>query len=255
MPPVDERIVAPESRAEIVEGRLVFAPPALEKHAVPHADLAYLLRAHVKPGFNVAVDMLTRTSLENDFAPDASVYEAEREADGGRKLEQLAFEIVNEQALAIQTTKARELTARGVRRVFAFVVKNRRLLEWSRETDAWAATPIETIDDPCFVRPLPVGALASAVDADTAVLRALAERGHPVIDEIRRESREEGREEGREKGREEGREEALRLAVIDLCELFGIELDPARRQALEDARGAALDALRTAIKTTRRWPA
>lgn len=105
--PVDERIVAPESRAEIIDGKLCFAPPAEEKHAVPHADLAYVLRAHVKPGFNVAVDMLTRSGLENDFAPDASVYEAERDAEtGGRQLEQLAFEIVSEQALATQTTKA-----------------------------------------------------------------------------------------------------------------------------------------------------
>jgi Uma2 family endonuclease len=160
LPPVDERIVAPESRAEILEGRLIFAPPAEEKHAVPHADLAYVLRAHVKPEFKVAVDMLTRTSTENDFAPDASVYEAARDEEtGGRKLEQLAFEIVNEQALSTQTTKARELTKRGVRRVFVLVVKKKRFLEWSRETDAWAATPLETIDDPCFVRPLPVNAV------------------------------------------------------------------------------------------------
>lgn len=55
--------------------------------------------------------MLTRSRLESDFAPDASVYEAERDAEtGGRRLEQLAFEIVNEQALGTQTTKARALS-------------------------------------------------------------------------------------------------------------------------------------------------
>src|ERR1700710_3073188 len=94
---VDERVAAPDARAEVVDGWLVLEPPAEEPRAVAHADLAYVLRALVRAGFNVAVDMLTRTSKENDFAPDASVYEAARDEAGGRKLEQLAFVIVNEQ--------------------------------------------------------------------------------------------------------------------------------------------------------------
>lgn len=195
-PPVDERIVAPESRAEILGGRLVFSPPAEEKHAVPHADLAYVLRAHVKPEFLVAVDLLTRSGKENDFAPDASVYEAERDPEtGGRRLEQLAFEIVSEQALSNQTPKSRELAARGVRRLFCLVVKQGRVLEWSRETDAWAATPLETIDDACFARPLPTAALLQAAAADTAVIRALRAKGHPELDALREEGRTEGRRE------------------------------------------------------------
>ena len=205
------------------------------------------LRAHVKAGFNVAVDMLTRSSMENDFAPDASVYEAARDEEtGGRQLEQLAFEIVNEQALATQTTKARELTARGVRRVFVLIVKHRKMLEWSRETDAWSATPLETIDDACFVRPLDVSALVNAVDADESVLRALVAKGHPVLDAVReagreegREAgREEGREAGREEGREAGREEGLRTAIADLCETLAIDLSPARAQFIAEARNA-----------------
>ena len=239
---VDDRIVAPGSRAEIVDGTLVLSPPSDEKHAVPHADLAYVLRAHVNPGFNVAVDMLTRTSETNDFAPDASVYEAERDATtGGRKLEQLAFEVVSEQALAVQTTKARELTTRGVRRTFCLVIKQRKLLEWSRETDGWSATPLEEIADPCFVRPLPTAALLSAALADQAVLRALRAKGHPEFDAVR------------EEGREEGREEALRIGVLDLCESLGVPVprDGAAQLAAMDAR--ALDALRLALKRDRRW--
>ena len=85
--PVDERIVAPESRAEIVQGALHFAPPADEPRAVPHADLTYVLRAHVLQGYRVAVDMLTRTSKESDFAPDASIYFEQRDpSTGGRTL-------------------------------------------------------------------------------------------------------------------------------------------------------------------------
>lgn len=208
---VDDRIVKPESRAEIVEGKLVFAPPADEEHAVPHATLAYVLSAHVKHGFNVAVDMLTRTSKDNDFAPDASVYEAERNPEtGGRKLEQLAFEVVSEQPLSVQTTKARELTKRGVRRIFCLVIKKGKLIEWSHETDAWSATPLESIDDPCFVKPLPSAALLRAASSDDAVIAALAAKRHPAIEQLR----------------EEGREEGLRQALRGVFAARGLPLGP-----------------------------
>ena len=80
MPPVDERIVAPESRAEILEGRLIFAPPAEEKHAVPHADLAYVLRAHVKPEFKVAVSLPDRPQAEGLGASKRAAEQAAAEA-------------------------------------------------------------------------------------------------------------------------------------------------------------------------------
>ena len=223
-----------------MEGRLVLSPPSDEKHAVPHADLTYVLRAHVKPGFSVAVDMLTRASEQNDFAPDASVFEAERDpATGGRRLEQLAFEVVNEQALSVQTSKARELTKRGVRRAFCLVTKQGKLLEWSRETDGWSATPLEEIDDPCFVRPLPAPALLRAALADDAVLRALRAKGHPEFDAVR----------------EEGREEGLRLGILDLCESLGIEHPEDAAAKLGAMDGKALDAVRVALKRDKRWPA
>src|SRR5688572_11201864 len=78
LPAIDEHIVSADTRAEIIDGRLHFAPPADEPHATAHIDLAYLLRAHVAPGYRGAVDMLTRTSHTSDFAPDASVYPAAR---------------------------------------------------------------------------------------------------------------------------------------------------------------------------------
>jgi hypothetical protein len=39
LPAPDDRLVAPGSRAEILEGRLLLAPPAEEGHAIPHAKL------------------------------------------------------------------------------------------------------------------------------------------------------------------------------------------------------------------------
>jgi Uma2 family endonuclease len=236
---VDDRIVAPESRAEIVQGTLVLSPPADEEHAVPHADLAYVLRAHVKPGFNVAIDMLTRTSKTDDFAPDASVYEAARDPEtGARQLEQLAFEIVSEQPLSVQTTKARELVRRGVRRIFCLVVKQGKLIEWSAPTDGWSATPLGAIDDPCFVQPLPALALLQAATADGAVLRALRMKGHPEFDAVR----------------EEGREQGLRVGILDLCETLDIPLSSDHRRQLEAMHSAELDALRLELKRHKRWP-
>jgi len=236
---VDDRIVAPESRAEIVEGQLHMSPPADEKHAVPHATLAYILGAHVASSFVVALDMLTRTSETSDFAPDVSVFPLERVPEtGGRQLEHLAFEIVNEQALAVQTTKARELVRRGVRRVFCVVVQKKKLLEWSRETDSWAATPLETIDDPCFTRPVSVAALLGAASADDAVAAALRAKSHPAFG----------------KAREEGREEGLRVAVRDLCDAFSIPLDADRDRTVSSMSATELDALRSALKRDRSWP-
>src|SRR5205807_2084448 len=78
----------------------------------------------------------------------------------GRRLEELAFEVASKQRLAVPTDKARKLIRRGVRRVFCVLVKQGRLLEWSRETDGWATVPeTSSIDDACLVRPLPVAAL------------------------------------------------------------------------------------------------
>jgi hypothetical protein len=183
-PRVDERIVVPETRAEIVQGQLVWAAPADPPHATAHSDLAYVLHAHVAAGYKTAVDMLTRTSRENDFAPDASVFAAEPDpATGARRLEELAFEVTSEQALAVPTEKARELARRGVRRVFAVLVKQGRALEWSRPTDGWSTLPDDaTIDDACFVRPLPVRALLDAAVQDDAVAGALLARGNSVIE-------------------------------------------------------------------------
>ena len=82
-------------------------------------------------GYSGAIDMLTRTSTDDDFAPDGSVFPTERDpVTGGRKLEEIAFEIASKQSLTVPTRKARKLVKRGVRRVFCIARDNRRGLEW-----------------------------------------------------------------------------------------------------------------------------
>lgn len=174
-PPVDERLIAPESRYEAVDGNVIYAAPADEPHGTAHLDLAAVLRAHVTAGYRGAVDMLTRTREVSDHAPDASIFPQERDAaTGGRKLEELAFEIVSKQSMSIPTAKARDLVERGVRRVFCIDVGKRRVLEWSREANDWQELPPgATITDPCLVRPLPVSVLLDATAVDDELAEAL----------------------------------------------------------------------------------
>jgi hypothetical protein len=55
-------------------------------------------------------------------------------------------------------------------------------------------------------------------------------------------------------GEDRGFERGLRTAVSDLCEAFNIELTAARRTKLKAMDLAKLEALRSALKQTRRWP-
>jgi Uma2 family endonuclease len=173
-PAVDERGVAPETRYELVDGRLVHVSPADAPHAVRHAQIVQLIGAHMGLEFEVACDMLTRTTRVDDFAPDVSVFPAGRDPEtGGRQLEQLAFEVVSTESLGHAGGKASKLMARGVRRVFAIDVEGSRVLEWSMSGARWAEVEAACIEDAVLDVPLPVEVLVRTVKADDAIARAL----------------------------------------------------------------------------------
>src|SRR5438105_3498536 len=98
-PPIDEHIVEPEvTRDEVLRGERYEATPANPEHAEPHSQLDYVARAHVAPGYTSATDMITRFSHQSDFAPDTSILRKGIDpSTGTRYLEELAFEVVNEQ--------------------------------------------------------------------------------------------------------------------------------------------------------------
>jgi Uma2 family endonuclease len=185
IPPVDERLVAPESRYEVFDGKVEYVVPADEPHGIQHSKIAALLEAYAADGYDVAVDMLTRTSEKDDMAPDASVFPSARdEATGGRRLEELAFEVLSTERSGHAAKKARALTARGVRRVFAVDVERRRALAWSAATNTWEILPGDgAIEDRALALPLPIAALVDAGRADDAVASALLARKNPVIDQ------------------------------------------------------------------------
>jgi hypothetical protein len=249
LPEIDERLVAPESRYEIDDGKLVYVSPADPPHALCHMNLAALLRAHVAPDFLGAVDMLTRTSKIDDIAPDASVFpRAPDPRTGGRQLEHLAFEIASTESLGHSGRKAAKLIGRGVRRVFAIDVERSRVLEWSRALASWSILDLGAhIEDPALAVPLPVDALVESSKTDDAIARALVARQHPVIeaakaiakDEGWREGRNEGRREGRNEGRREARGEGAVKIVLAVLESRGLSPTPQQRDAILGERDAA----------------
>lgn len=183
LPPVDERLVMPGSRYEIVDGQAIYVSPADPAHGRRHSKLAAMLEAAVAAHFDVAVDMLTRTSETGDMAPDASVFPRDPDPEtGGRQLEHLAFEVVSTESIRAAGTKAARLRARGVRRVFAIDVERERALEWDVATDGWSMLAHdERIEDPCLAVPLSLREMVSAVRVDDAIAEILLARGNPVL--------------------------------------------------------------------------
>lgn len=239
-PRLDEHLVRPETREEMIDGRLVLSPPALEPHAERHYELDYVTRGGVAPGYVGATDLLTRTGTSTQFAADTCIRrEGIDPATGTRYLEELAFEIVNEQSLADVTKRARDLASRGVRRIIAIFVKTNEVRDWSPTLDGWITLdPHGTIEDRTLATPLPVRALLDRTAANRAVVQGLKAKQDPAILEVE----------------EQGREQGLAQGIVTLCASLAIPLDADRRAHLQSLDATGLEALLTAIGTQHRWP-
>ncbi len=235
LPPVDARLAIPETRYEIDDGVLVYVSPADEALGALHSKISALLEAHVAADFDVAIDMLTRTSKTSDIAPDVSVFPYARDpATGGRQLEQLAFEVVSTGSLSRAGRKAAKLVARGVRRVFAIDVKEARALEWSGSLGTWSLLGADAyLEDPVLEARLAIEAVVHAAKADDAVARALLIKRNPVIEAVRAqdrvESKQQGFIEGKQQGLIEGAQQRLTHSVISVLEARGIAPSTAER--------------------------
>jgi hypothetical protein len=279
-PPLDEHLVRPETREQLVRGRRVLAMPSLPPHGDQHFKLDYVIGAHVKEGYVGSTDLLTRSAVKSDFATDTCVRQSGIDpATQTRYLEELAFEVVNEQSLRDITHQAEDLIARGVRRVVAIFVKKGEVCEWSAKNGTWQTLdPEGTFSDPTLARPLRVKELVDAAESDNAVARALLAKDNPVLAAAKTLSRAEGEKkglaegekkglaegekkglaegekkglaEGEKKGLAEGRKEAITLA----CELLGIELTAEQRARMNALDALGLEALLVTLRTERRFP-
>lgn len=248
LPAVDDRLVAPESAAEIVDGRVIRTMGANLPHATRHFEAAHVFAGAIAEGFLGAVDMLTRSDEETDAAPDISIFPAAPDpATGGRRIEEIAVEVLDTERLGHATTKVEKLAARGVRRIFCVRVASRKVYEWSHAHHDWEERgPEDLIEDRCLRVPIPAAALVDRVLADDTVARALLASRNPVLDAALAAKRDEGRSEGRAAG--------LREAVHALCEVLGLPLDDARRVAVARADADALAGMLDAIRRTRALP-
>lgn len=222
-PAVDDRLVVPLTRDEIIGGRRVVASPANPPHALQHGHLYLLVRTRVASGYLVAVDLLTRHDVDSDFATDVCVYKDGADPETGKRyLEEIAFEVVSEQNEGLVTEKAVRMHRRGVRRIFSVWVKGRRrVCEWSSESQSWR--PLEAgfqIEDPCLVAPLAVDALLDAAGAVDAMVDGLAAQGNPAL--LEREAAAEA------KGRAED--------VLAVLEARGIAVSATQRREIQDCR-------------------
>jgi Uma2 family endonuclease len=244
LPDIDDRLVEPETRYEMLDGELIYVPPADHAHAERHVQLCALIAMHADAEFKVAADLLTRTSKVDDFAPDVSVYLAAlHPVTGRRQLAQLAFEVVSTQTLSNAGKKAAKLMARGVRRVFAIDVERSRALEWSAALGGWSLLHTSgDLADAALRVPLPMEMLIHSANADDAVARALLAKGNPVLAAKGAEIRAAGHAEGRAEGKLEGAVEARAGAVVHLLVVRGVALDPAARgRILAERDPARLD--------------
>ncbi|MCA9650148.1 MAG: hypothetical protein H6712_17765 [Myxococcales bacterium] len=256
-PYVDERLVEPETREEMVRGQRLQAAPANPEHGDRHTEVDRLFGTHVAPSYVASTDLLTRAGERSDFATDSCIRRAGIDPRTGfRYLEELALEIVNEQSLRHMVERAEDLTACGVRRLLAIFVKKGEVAEWSPSEHRFVPLDLDgTIEDPTLVRPLPVRALLDAAVADDATIDALEAKGNPRLAEKVAEGRVQGRAEGLVEGRAEGLVQGRVEAIETLCELLGIPFGPPERAYADSLDADGLAGLLLRIKAERRWPA
>lgn len=144
----------------------------------------HVLGASLAPDYVGVTDLLARWSPD-DYATDTAVRRAGIDATKGeRHLEEMAFVVANAQRRGGLEARARLLSRRGVRRIFAVFVKEGMVGEWSHMTEAWQVLDSDgVIEDHCLSAPLEVRGLLAAAAVDLAVATALIARGNPVIKE------------------------------------------------------------------------
>ncbi|MEM9455852.1 MAG: hypothetical protein AAGF11_16850 [Myxococcota bacterium] len=251
-PYIDERLVRPETREQMVRGHLIHAAPAKPEHADQHTRLDYVLRGNLTTGYTASTDLLTRAGLRSDFATDTCIRRAGIDPrSGSRYLEELAFEIVNEQSRRSMLERAEDLTACGVRRLLAIFVKKGQVCEWSPTEHRFVPLDLDgTLEDPTLSQPIRIRALLDAAEADDSVARALVAKDNPVITKARDEDRAAGWLEGRTEGRTEG----LLRGIETACTLLDLPFGPAERAHLDALDPTGLETLLAHLTTERRWP-
>ena len=238
-PDPDDHLVEPGTRYEVFEGERVYVSPARPGHGDIHARLDKVIDHHVASGYKASADLLTRRSQDSDFATDTSVRRKGRNpATGHRYLEELSFEIFFQESREYARTRARQVLASGVRRMFGIFARERyrdsdvddvveyTVAEWSAELDDWRMlAPGDVIEDPALHLPIPVEALIDGLASDDAAARALLAKQNRVLNHAL--------EEREAQVRREERLATMRENLFHLLEHRRIPLDAAQRGRID----------------------
>lgn len=224
-PRLDDHRVDVDAREELLRGQRLYAAPALPEHGDPHFRVDAVIAPNLALDRVGSTDLITRVADDSDLATDTSIRRAgTNPATGERYLEEMVFEVVNTQRLSEVTAKAEELTARGVRRVFAVFVRKGVVAEW--RGDQWEDLREDhEIADDCLAAPIPVVALLKASAVGASAVRGLLARKEPALLGLIKEH--EAR--GEAHGSLTGRRTALRAVLA------------ARGVALTDAQHTTID--------------
>ena len=243
-PYVDTRLVRPETREEMIDGRRIEAVPANPEHGDEHTLLDRVLGTHAAHDRTPSTDLLTHADEGSDFATDLSIRRSGIDPrTGSRYLEELAFEVVNEQSMPSMIARAHKLSACGVRRIFAVFVKKGEVCEWFPNQACFVPLDLDgTIEDRTLVCPVPVRALFDTAVADDSLVDALEAKGNPRL--AQRVAT----------GHSTGFADGLRRAVQTACRLLGIPLGPHERDHLDSLDADGLESLLVHLETERRWP-
>jgi hypothetical protein len=234
-PRVDDHLVEPETREEMLRGERIIAQPANPPHAERHADLDYVTRAHVAPGYVVASDLLTRVGPKSNFATDVCVRKVGIDPESNaRYLEELAFEVIGEQSLRHISIRAEDLSERGVRRIIAVFAKRGEVGEWSPAKGRFVPLSLDgMLEDPALMRPIPIRALLDAGSADDAVAAALQAKGNPWLVQHEQQVSAEALARGHKAGQVEGRKAGQGDALMLMLEGRGLHLSDEQRAVIE----------------------
>jgi flagellar biosynthesis/type III secretory pathway protein FliH len=244
LPPVDERLVAPETHTQIIDGVAVRTMGANPPHSTRHFEAAHVFAGAIADGYEGAVDMLTRSDADTDAAPDISVFPSGSDPiTGGRKLEEIAFEVLDSERLAHASAKVAKLAARGVRRLFAIRVASKQVYEWSTEHGDWMELSYDTpLVDRCFRVPVPVAAFVERLVADDTVAAALLAKKNRIIkkalEDERKRGETQGQRDGFEQGQRDGRLQGQRAGLYAMRATLLMLIEA--RHTLTDAQRAAV---------------
>jgi hypothetical protein len=154
-------------------------------------------------------------------------------SSGRRYLEELAFEIVNEQSLRHITVRAEDIIGRGVRRLIVIFVKKGTVTEWSPAEHRFVPLPLDgVLEDPTLAQPIPIRAMLDAAAAKRAVAAAVWAQD-PWLLERKQELSQQSLEQGRQQGRQQGLEQGQHVSLLLMLEGRGLRPNAEQRATIE----------------------